>query len=174
MRNMPSLDSGARVNSAVTPSHFLRFVFIRIGQFFRLSNDEKGLFLKAWGTLWWMRITLWVLPFRFIRPLLVDSPQPVRLSSEVNSADVRKIVWAVSRTSRLIPKGQNCLLHALSTHRLLSRRGFPSRIQFGVNRDEDGAFSAHAWVELEGKVVMGSLPDLSQFIPLVSKKRAEP
>jgi hypothetical protein len=38
---------------------------------------------------------------------------------------------------------------------LLARRGYPALLHIGVAKGKEGQFQAHAWVESEGKVVIG-------------------
>ena len=47
----------------------------------------------------------------------------------------------------------NCLKKSLATWWLLARRGIQSELKIGVNKDE-GEFSAHAWVEYQGNVLV--------------------
>ena len=47
----------------------------------------------------------------------------------------------------------NCLKKSLVTWWLLARRGIKTELKIGVNKDE-GEFSAHAWVEYQGNVLV--------------------
>ena len=48
-----------------------------------------------------------------------------------------------------------CLTQAVAAQLLLVRSGHASEICVGVARDSPGAFRAHAWVELKGRVILG-------------------
>jgi hypothetical protein len=72
------------------------------------------------------------------------------------------VVWAVKAASRYVPKA-TCLTQSLTAHCLLDRLGYPAKLQIGVARGKEGALEAHAWVEIEGETLIGSLPDLSRF-----------
>jgi hypothetical protein len=39
---------------------------------------------------------------------------------------------------------------------MLARRGYPAHLRIGVAKDEGGRLKAHAWVECEGNIVIGS------------------
>jgi hypothetical protein len=50
---------------------------------------------------------------------------------------------------------------------MLHRRGHASRLHIGVAaREGIGAIRAHAWVEVDDRVIIGDLDDLASFAPL--------
>jgi hypothetical protein len=68
---------------------------------------------------------------------------------------------AVSAVARRIP-GATCLTQALALDLLLRRRGVVARLVVGVsNRGE--RFGAHAWLEYEGRVLIGG--DVRHYQP---------
>jgi hypothetical protein len=70
----------------------------------------------------------------------------------------------VTRVARGVP-GATCLTQALATRVLLAWHGQAGAvIRFGVRHD-GGALVAHAWVEHEGRVVIGG-PDVGAYVPL--------
>lgn len=68
--------------------------------------------------------------------------------------DVREVVLGIERAARRIP-GATCLIQALTGWLMLSRRSIPSTVRIGVARP-DAKLSAHAWLEQDGRVVLGS------------------
>ena len=89
------------------------------------------------------------MPFRPRRTL-----RPFRsLGRLPGSVSLEDIGTAVTAAGRHVP-GSTCLTEALVGEILLSRRGFPSRLRLGVAR-EAGELRAHAWVESEGRIVVG-------------------
>ena len=77
-----------------------------------------------------------------------------------------RIVWSVEVTSRYVPRA-TCLTQAIAAQTLLARRGYRSQLRIGVARDRDGAFIAHAWIEHEGRIVLGEREGQT-FTPLPS------
>jgi Transglutaminase-like superfamily len=74
-----------------------------------------------------------------------------------------RIGWAVAAAARLVP-GRTCLSDALAADLMLWRRGYQCRLHLGVRRrDGAGPPEAHAWVELDGAIVTGDLPGLSEY-----------
>jgi len=48
---------------------------------------------------------------------------------------------------------------------ILRRQGFPAELKIGA-RKEAGRFEAHAWVELEGRVLSDETDEQREFVPL--------
>lgn len=67
-----------------------------------------------------------------------------------DSADVARIRAAVDLASGFYFKRAWCLQRSAATACLLRLRGFPARLIIGVQRMP---FAAHAWVELDGRVI---------------------
>jgi hypothetical protein len=68
------------------------------------------------------------------------------------SEEEDEIVRALSAVNRRL--GGTCLTNALAAQALLARYGYPATLRIGASR-QDGGFSAHAWVERNGQVVIG-------------------
>jgi len=76
-----------------------------------------------------------------------------------------QIAWAVGVASRYVPAA-NCLTQALAATRMLERAGYDASLQIGVSRSESGPLDAHAWVDCEGRTVIGMSDELERFVPL--------
>jgi hypothetical protein len=81
---------------------------------------------------------------------------------------VRQVIWAVERSTTLMPGGAKCLAKALTTQVLLERRGCDCELKIGVAKTDQGQLEAHAWIEKDQQVIMGQLPDLDRFKSLPS------
>lgn len=75
------------------------------------------------------------------------------------------LAWAVKTASRRFPKA-TCLTQALTLKVLLTQAAHPAVLRIGVARGVGCVFEAHAWVEADGNVLIGELPDLERFTPL--------
>lgn len=51
----------------------------------------------------------------------------------------------------------SCLTQALAGWIMLSRHGAMSRVKIGVASPEQRGFSAHAWLECGGQVILGDI-----------------
>jgi hypothetical protein len=105
------------------------------------------------------RLGLWLLPFKTMQRLVAET-NPV-----TNQVPVDRITWAVKVAGRYVPEA-TCLTQALAAQALLGCFGHPAKLRIGVVRGDGEKLLAHAWVEIQGKVVLGGLEDLSRYTPL--------
>jgi len=110
-----------------------------------------------------MRLGLWVLRYRRMRRL-VEARRPGPPRDLVRS--LKRVCWAIDHAASVVP-GASCLPRALAGIVLMRRRGIEGVLRFGV-RQKPGAkrIDAHAWVEVEGVVVIGGTADLGEFTVL--------
>jgi transglutaminase superfamily protein len=103
-----------------------------------------------------VRIALWLLPWsRFAKSMTISqNVTPVPRSPE-------RLEWSVRVASRAVPYA-TCLTQALALHRLLARHGHCSIVQVGVG-NVDGRFLAHAWVEHNGKTLLGTSENVARY-----------
>ncbi|MEQ5787982.1 lasso peptide biosynthesis B2 protein [Erythrobacter sp. NFXS35] len=66
----------------------------------------------------------------------------------------RQVARRIERLARFVP-GATCLTQALALQFVLARTGHASLLQIGVRKGADEAFSAHAWVTCNDRVVLG-------------------
>ena len=123
-----------------------------------LSNNDRRLLLGAFVLVVLIRLGLWFLPFRVWRRLLSrltghyvpedgNDPAPA-------AAEAKRVAWAVGSTSRFVPSA-SCLTQAVAAKVLMNRRGIPSRLHIGVAKGDSNTLEAHAWVEYDGRVIIG-------------------
>ena len=65
------------------------------------------------------------------------------------------IAWAVVAAYRFVPGGDNCLARALAAKLMLARFGYRSELRVGALKNDDEDFIAHAWLETEGRIIVG-------------------
>jgi hypothetical protein len=138
----------------------------RLGRFSRLPSTEQWLLIKAALLVEAIKLGMRLLPFRTLRRLLAraaDTPLGVRHAA--HSTPAERVAWAVEAASRHTPGIKTCLAQALAAQVLLARRGHPALLHIGVARGDRGQFEAHAWVESEGRIVIGG-SGLERFAPL--------
>jgi len=134
----------------------------RLHKLFRITPAEHGLLIKAVFTVAVIRVGLWVLPFRTLRRILAEvTRQNARLeAADLTSVD--RIVWTVEVASRYVPRA-TCLTQALACQALLARQSCPSQLTIGVAKNQQGKLEAHAWLESQGRIVIGGSQDVSRF-----------
>ena len=143
----------------------------RFHKFFELAPAQRALLVRTFALVGVVRTALWVAPFPLVRRvtnrwarLRPDaSPSPSQASEQI-SEQIADVTLAVSRASRFVPRA-TCLTQALATRILLARRGIASVVRYGAARGADGKFLAHAWVESEGRVVIGGVTSPNRYAP---------
>ena len=111
-----------------------------------------------------VRAALWLLLYRREQRLVLGGRGTA--PDAHGAARPERITEAVRRASRVVPRA-TCLTQALAAQVLLSRAGYTSRVWIGVARDGSAGLDAHAWVELDGSVILGATPD-RRYVPLLA------
>ncbi len=128
----------------------------RLGKFFQLSNYDRWLFLEATFWLAIARLSILILPFRWIAPFLgkhmAESPQ----SMEPNFGDfAEQASWAVQTAGRHLPWECKCLTQAIAGKGIFRLRGIPSTLYLGLGKDGGEKLKAHAWLRSGDVIVTG-------------------
>jgi hypothetical protein len=118
--------------------------------FLRLPAADRMLALRAAGWLVLARVALWTMPFARVQELVA------RLGARRGSVGVApgRLAWTVETTAKSIPQA-TCLTQALAAQVRLARAGEEPSLHIGVATDR-GAFEAHAWLELNGRPLVGN------------------
>jgi hypothetical protein len=109
-----------------------------------LPATDRGLLLDAFVAAAVFRLALHFFPIDRLRTWAARTGHGRRA--------LDRIIWAGGVAARWVP-GTTCLSSALALQRLLSTNGHGSELHIGVA--QDGAFAAHAWVEQDGRVLIG-------------------
>lgn len=133
----------------------------QLRSFFHLPGSDQRLLITSAGLLAAIRLGLWLIPFHLLRRLLRRFNRETRTANAADDAMLSKIVWAVSVLGNRLPG--SCLTQALATQLMLGRRGRPTTLRIGVALTEEGSFMAHAWLETEGKIIIGGSESRSRF-----------
>lgn len=129
----------------------------------RLPWRRRLLLLRALAGVVFYRAALSALPFSLVRTLSARRARP-RAAHRVAGFTASDLAWAVRAASRRVPRA-SCLTQALALRALMARESLASDLHIGVARDEDGRFEAHAWLEADGRVLIGG-GELERFTPL--------
>jgi hypothetical protein len=102
------------------------------------------------------QLALALLPFRRIAANLGQSgKESAAAIPSSHDGLAEQIGWAVETMSRHVPWNSRCLAQALSAWWMLGRRGVAGTVYFGVARNPDKPFDAHAWLRCGGRIVTG-------------------
>lgn len=126
----------------------------RVRKFLALSWRERRLLLKALGALVGVRVALLTMSFPRVRSAIGAMARGTGRDADKRPTP-EQVARAVMASSALVPGGRNCLVRALATEILLSRLGYRSELKIGAGKLADGGFAAHAWLESDGKILIG-------------------
>jgi hypothetical protein len=121
--------------------------------------------LRAWGALseallllLFVRIGLRTASYSRLRRWL----ERVAFVKARTRSSVSDVTWAVSAAGRRIT-GTTCLAEALAVYTMLRRRGHEPLLRIGVRQSDHSLLEAHAWVECDGQIVMGEVPQIAGY-----------
>ena len=123
--------------------------------------SDLGAFVEALLLLVLVKVALRTLPYSRLTNVL-DTYVPVARRAR---STVTAITRAAGAAARRIG-GATCLAQALVVHTMLRRRGHAACLRIGVRRNGGTSFEAHAWVECNGVVVIGELPEIAAYAVL--------
>lgn len=136
----------------------------RMHKFFRLPWEDRLLLVESAFLLAAIRVGLRLLPFKSLLGLLARATPARRPSRDSDEAFSDKAAWAVGVAKYYLPGAYTCLVQALAAKVIFSRRGHPAYLRLGVDRRGEGQFQAHAWLESQGRVVVGG-EELYRYAP---------
>jgi hypothetical protein len=135
-----------------------------IRKFLDLPSAERELLIKALLLEGTVRMGLWLLPFPILQKLVIRlAAKPAEDRAKIVSAD--DLAWAIATASRFVPKA-TCLTQAMAAKILFGIYGYGSLLKIGVARGDDGRMRAHAWLESQGRAVVGG--PKCEYTPLLS------
>jgi transglutaminase superfamily protein len=128
----------------------------RFRRLLRLSSRERRLLLAAGVVVACVRVLLWLLPFSRLVWLLERTTRRSACVAPVHLPDdtIVAVSWAVTVAARYVPRA-TCLTQSLAAQWLFAWFGHPTVLRIGVAKANDKSLLAHAWLESEGRVVLG-------------------
>lgn len=134
----------------------------RLRRYLGLPAAERRLFHHAWAAVMWVRLRLWLLPFPVIRKQIEREPVPRFAPRQPWTPE--QIAQAVRRAGRYVPWA-SCVVLALAAREMCAAAGHATRLHVGVRPGQP--FAAHAWLECEGRVLLGG-EDAGDYAPLLT------
>jgi hypothetical protein len=136
----------------------------KLRKFLALPLSEKGLFIKAWCLLGWMRAAILTTSFkRLSQGLDHHRAQPAQhplKPAQLHSA--HRIGYLVAAAASVTPWQSLCLVQVLVAQRLLASKHIAGQFYLGVEKSSENTpdstlneLSAHAWLECGGEIVNG-------------------
>jgi hypothetical protein len=139
----------------------------RFRKFLRLRLAEQVLLIRAVTLLSVIRIGLELLPFKMLKGLLSKLIKAAAVSSSKRDLLTERTVWAVQAATRYVPRA-TCLTQALATQVLLGFDGIPASVQIGVAKGTGGVLEAHAWLDADGRILLGGSDSNQKYARLLA------
>jgi len=143
----------------------------RLRKFASLPGVERRLILEEVLLLWAVRFSLWVLPFRIVNGYVATHARARRRSRAAVPLD--RLAWILGAAGTLLPGKRTCLVRALAGRLLVAGEGYTPTLRLGVARDADGRLDAHAWLECDGRVLVGG-GGLDRYTPFPTHSHSGP
>lgn len=131
-------------------------------KFLFLPYQEKKLISQSLFLVITIRLSLWIFPFRWLNNWLSKLGSPNIGSQPTDQIVIGNVTRSVRSCSRYVPRA-SCLTQALATQTILRLKGLDSQLKFGVDKDENEKLVAHAWVESDGKIIIGKSADIHRY-----------
>lgn len=102
------------------------------------------------------RLTILIVPLRKWK----SDDQPKHSEIRIPGTEVHRLARHILRAAQRLPFASNCLPRAMALSRMLRRRAIAHRLVIASRPASHrvGADDLHAWVEVDGEVVLGELP----------------
>jgi hypothetical protein len=147
---------------------------IRFHQLAALSQAEQRDLLRAVVALLVVRMALALLGFDRSRRWLLrrrQAPRPVLPQPPWEEAE--RQTRMVNLAARRGPIRAACLAQSLAACWLLDRRGFRPELRIGARRASEGGIEAHAWLELNGTVLVDAVQVRDRFAVLATSSGSD-
>lgn len=130
---------------------------------------DKVLLVRALGFVCGVRVGLWILPYRTVQRLM-DTPLAARPTGPPDPREERayqrRVVGSVEAIGRRLLGDKPCLVQALVARRFMRQGGYDTQLRIGVAKD-GRELLAHAWLEREGRIIIGGTSSRFRYKPLV-------
>lgn len=115
--------------------------------FFKISNELKVEFLKAFFYTGFYRAFILFVPFNKLRKKIGTSKvESEKIIDNSSYKEAQHISCIIANVIRFTPWESKCLVQSLTAQKMLRRKGISSTLYLGVKKDENGKMIAHSWI----------------------------
>ena len=98
------------------------------------------------------------------RDLAGSGPPAPAHANDKRQRTIDRVAFAIPRAAARLPWRTTCLVQALAARRWLARQGIESDLKLGARLADQQQLDAHAWLEVDGRIVVGGDPgDYREF-----------
>jgi hypothetical protein len=144
--------------------------------FLRLTWPDRLLVVESTILLASVWAGLKIVHFPVIRKLTYAYSGFLRSGSPgTREVPPQRIAWAVVRVADHLPMHTTCLVRALAGYAMVRRRGFLPELRIGIlprRLDDSAPLRSHAWIEHDGRVLIGHIDDLRDYALLAPPEKS--
>lgn len=138
----------------------------------RLGPKRVRYAITALGYLALSRVRFAVFPTRRLLGNL--SREAVAAAGNTRALDPRLVAWSIAAVSRRLPWRSDCMIQAMAATSWLRAAGYAPEFHLGVRSGAIDDIEAHAWLTLDGRVVVGGgAVDVAGFRTILSTGRGQ-
>ncbi len=120
-----------------------------------IAWKDRRLLAEATVAIAVASIAIRAFPFRKVVGWAADDPDRQEPEREAAEREIARVRWAINALAPRLPWKIVCFQKGLALHRLLRRRGVPTRLHYGIAQDDVRGLRAHVWVTHAGSAVIG-------------------
>ena len=129
-------------------------LFAQARRYVTFSPERRRLIREAVWALVLARLAIRLVPFRRIVRFATDFRR--QAVAPVDHKEFAPLAaWAIEVSALRLPWRPVCFDRGLALHVLLRRRGIPSVLNYGVQREGTGKLAAHVWVTVGDETLIG-------------------
>lgn len=133
----------------------------RIVKFFRLPHHDKVVFFQAVQLLFIWRLRLYFQNFK--AAIHHNGVECTRLfATRTTHIPAQRISALLNAAGKIIPF-TTCLSKALAGQILFNSYGHTTRLHIGVEKNNEGSLKAHAWLTLDGELLIGYVDNIKDY-----------
>jgi len=133
----------------------------KIRRYKNSTAHERGLIMRTLLWLWFFRLRDLTLPYWLTRKWISEEVAEKPAQGLANDALIVEVTSTIRKCKRYVP-GATCLTKALAARAILRHYGQTACIRIGVAK-ADTLIDAHAWVEVDGRIVFGRQPNWARY-----------
>lgn len=130
-----------------------------------LSSEDTGAAAGPWRIAAILALTLAKLRLQSLHAILSEHACRRVPCTGADTAPTLMQAAAFAASRSLAPFARNCLLDSLALDRVLTARGLPALLVFGVKLDP---FEAHCWLQVRDAILNDSYDHVSRFTPILA------
>lgn len=115
---------------------------------------------------------MWKLPLEELLNKVERKSVLIFMKEKKQTPSALRIGQLINVAARIVPCS-TCLAKSLAGKVLYAQNGYAAKLHIGVARYYDLDFNAHSWLSVDGKVVLGALPDLENFAEIPIDKSSD-